>query len=419
MTTERAKADLQAIFSAAIAACHSDQVVARHLPPRPPDGGLVFAAGKAAAGMARALEYAWGPPLDGLVVTRHRFDIALDYLPQITASHPVPDQTSERAAMAMLAKARSARPDQIAILLLSGGASALLAAPALGNSLNQKMALTRDLLASGASIHEINCVRRHLSRIKGGRLAAACPAPLLTLAISDVVGDSPHVIGSGLGVADPSTIADARQIMQRYGIDDSALNWDETIKPRDLRLARSGFQIIARAHDLIDAASQQARRLGYRVEILGYDLEGEASAVGRSHGQMALDRRTAQDPIALISGGELTVTMNRPMGLTVGKAQGGPNQEYALGLALALAGAADIYALAADSDGIDGNIDAAGGFIDPDLLVDARQRGIDPAEYLARHDSGSAFEKLDRLFKPGPTQTNVNDLRIILINPRD
>ena len=407
------RGDLTRMFEAAVAACHPDQALPPFLPPRPEGCVRILAAGKGAAAMARAVERAWDPPLDGLVVTRHGFDLPLDYLPSRCAGHPVPDGEGARAAQELMALAASADPARPVILLLSGGASSLLAAPAPGYSLAAKAELTRALLNSGADIHEINCVRRHLSAVKGGRLAAMCPAPVLTLAISDVVGDKVEAIGSGPSVADPSTIGDARAILARYGIADQNLPWSESVKPGDPCLAKARYQIIARSEDALTAAARQAEDLGYQPQIIGRDLVGDAGAWGRRHGEMLRDSR-GQGPRALISGGELTVTLDPARA-----GRGGPNQDYAAALALSLQGMRRVYALAADTDGIDGNHDAAGAFIDSATLARAEGLGIDLALALERHDCGGAFDAMGDLFRPGPTQTNVNDLRIILIDPQE
>jgi hydroxypyruvate reductase len=350
--------------------------------------------------------------MDGLVITRHGFDLPLSYLPQVTAGHPIPDAEGAKAAAQMLALAQSASSDQQVLMLLSGGASSLLAAPASGLTLADKIALTRTLLAAGAPIQEINCVRRHLSAIKGGRLAALCPAPILTLAISDVVGDLPEAIGSGPTVADPTTIAEAKAVLARYGIPDPGYPWSETPKPGDSRLERGRYKIIASSALMIETAASRAGALGYEPVILGVNIEGEAQVIAAEHARAARLAFDRGQKCALISGGELTVTLGDHS-----KGSGGPNQEYALALALELNGHPGMSALAADSDGIDGIGQAAGGFIDPSSVTRARDLGIDPAQALALHDSGGALGALGDLFCPGPTQTNVNDLRVILVDP--
>jgi hydroxypyruvate reductase len=406
------RAILTDIFSAAVATCHPAQVVARALPERREGQVLILAAGKAASAMAQAVEQAWGPPLKGLVITRHGFDLPLSYLRQVTAGHPIPDAEGAKAAAQMLSLAQSALPDQQVVMLLSGGASSLLAAPAPGLGLADKIALTRQLLAAGAPIQDINCVRRHLSAIKGGRLAAICPAPILTLAISDVVGDRPEAIGSGPTVADPTTIEDAKGVLVRYRIADPGYPWSETLKPDDSRVKRGAYKIIASSALMIEAAASRARALGYEPIILGVDIEGEAQEIAAQHARTARLAFDQGRKSALISGGELTVTLGDQ-----DTGSGGPNQEYALALAIALAGHRGINALAADSDGIDGIGQAAGGFTDPTSLARAAGLGLDPARALASHDSGGALGVLGDLFRPGPTQTNINDLRVILVDP--
>jgi hydroxypyruvate reductase len=405
---------LSDIFDAAIAACHPRHVVPRHLPKRTQAQRIIIAAGKAAAAMARAVEDHWGPPLDGLVVARHGFECKLDYLELITARHPVPDDNSVVAATRLFSLVRNAPETAEVLLLLSGGASALLAAPAQGFTLKRKAELTRALLASGAAISEINCVRRHLSSVKGGRLAAACPGQFLTLAISDVIGDIPFDIGSGPGVGDPTTIDDARAILARYTIADHDFPWSESIKPNDPRLSRASFRLVACAGDLISAAMAHARLLGFRPINLGTEIAGDAATVARDQAKFALEALRQGERCALISGGELTVTLGPG---STGLGVGGPNQEFALSLATALGGRPGISALAADTDGIDGVNDAAGAFIDPSTFSRAAALGLDLDDALARHDSGGAFARLGDLFQPGPTLTNVNDLRVILIEP--
>lgn len=366
------------MFHAGIAACHPATVLQRHLPAETPR--VVLAIGKAAGAMAQVAE-AHYPDIGGLAVVPHGWEAELERIALIHAGHPVPDEASVAAAERVLALAG----DGSALVLLSGGASALACLPAEGLTLAQKQALTRDLLRSGATISEINCVRRHLSRIKGGRLPAA-----LTLAISDVVGDRPQDIGSGPTVADPTTVADARAILDRYGLE-APLN-------ESAKHVSGEFRIIARAADLLAAAASEAERLGCRPVLLG-ECTGEAREVGRNHAETA---RTLPPGSALISGGELTVTVT-------GAGRGGPNLEYALGAAAVLADRPDIEGLAADSDGIDGSSGAAGAF-----FSGADANGS-PA--LAANDSAAWFDAAGGLFAPGPTGTNVNDLRIILVAP--
>jgi hydroxypyruvate reductase len=410
---------LRLLFDAAVAAAHPKLCVPPHL-PAPPEKGrtIVVGAGKAAAAMARAAEEHWQGEISGLVVTRYGYGVPCFKIEMIEAAHPVPDERGRAAAGRMLELARGARADDLVLCLISGGASALLALPAPGIALADKQATTRALLQSGATIHEINCVRKHLSAIKGGRLAAATPAHVLTLAISDVVGDDPSVIGSGPAVPDPSTFAEARAILAKYAIApppavrahlDAAA--EETPKPGDPRLARAAFRLVATPTDALAAAAARARALGIEPIVLGASVEGEARAVGAAHARLALAiaREAGRAEAAVIlSGGELTVTVK-------GRGSGGPSTEYLLGLALALAGARGIHALAGDTDGIDGSEDNAGAVVAPDTLARARDFALDPAGCLAANDASSFFRALGDLLVTGPTFTNVNDFRAILI----
>jgi glycerate 2-kinase len=419
---------LLSFFEAAVAAAQPALCLPPHFPSPPEDGRLiVLACGKAAAPMAKAAELYYARTIaegrcSGLCVTRRGYGQPLSHFELMEASHPVPDDSSAEAARKALAIAQTAGENDLVLALISGGASALWAAPAEGLTLADKQALTRLLLAAGAPIHDINCVRKHLSRIKGGRLArAASPARLVTLAISDVPGDAPDTIGSGPTVPDSTTLADARNILARWGIDaapairaalDDAAN--ETPKPEDPSFARSRFVLTAAPKASLEAAAALASAEGYRPVFLGADLEGEAREVAHEHAQLALSAARQGQKTAIISGGELTVTIR-------GNGKGGPNQEYALALALGLDGAPGIHALAADTDGVDGGggaaTDPAGAVIYPDTLARARQRSADAAEYLAKNDSTGFFEMLDDLIMCGPTYTNVNDLRIILVEP--
>ena len=420
---------LRAIFDAAVAAAHPAGRLARHL-PAPPKGRIVLlGAGKAAGSMIVATEAhyldALGLPaerLTGLGVARQGYGCATRVVPVIEAGHPVPDQAGVEATARILDLAREAGPDDLVLALLSGGGSANWIAPADGLTLAEKQAITRALLRSGAVIGEINCVRKHLSRIKGGRLAAlARPARLVTLAISDVPRDEPSAIASGPTVPDPTTLADARAIVARYAIDlpasakalldDPAM---ETPKPGDPLFAGASFEIVARPADALAAAAQAAQAAGYEPVSLGADVEGEARDVAAAHAAQALRLRSEGRRAALLSGGELTVTIR-------GKGRGGPNQEYALALALALNGAEGIAAVAGDTDGTDGGAgaatDPAGAFVDATTLARARAAGPDSAAMLADNDSTGFFEAIGDLLRPGPTLTNVNDLRAILIDP--
>jgi len=334
----------------------------------------------------------------------------------------VPDANSVTGAQRAIELAKSAGPNDLVLCLLSGGASAIWAAPVSGVSFEAKQALTKQLLKSGAPISEMNCVRKHISRIKGGKLAAAVyPARLLTLAISDVPGDNPDEIGSGPTVADRSTLADARAVLTKWKITppaeiSNALNdpQNETLKTGDAKLANSNYAIVAAPKASLDAAAQIAASLGYRVVILGDDLEGEARDVARKHAEMALEAKRNGDKVAIMSGGELTVTVR-------GNGAGGPNQEYALGLTGALNGATGIAALAGDTDGIDGGGghagDPAGAMVFPDTLKRAEALNLNAARMLENNDSTAFFRPIGDLILCGPTQTNVNDFRVILVDP--
>ena len=419
------RATLLRAFDAAVAAAHPRVCLGPHLPP-PPAGGrlVVLAAGKAGASMAAVAEAFYreshGFAAEGLAVTRHGYGEPAGAIEVVEAGHPVPDEAGIAATVRSLAMAQAAGEGDLVLVLLSGGGSANWIAPAGDLTLTDKQGITRALLRSGANIGEINTVRKHLSRIKGGRLAqAAAPARVLTLAISDVPHDDPAVIASGPTVPDPSTLADAWAVAARRGVDlpasarallDDAAQ--ETPKPGDPVFARSEFRIIARPADAIAAAAEVVAAQGYEPVVLGADLEGEARDVAMEHARQALALARDGRRAALISGGELTVTI-------AGRGRGGPNQEYALALAVALAGAPGIAALAADTDGTDGGAgsasDPAGAMVDETTLARAQSLGLDAGARLADNDSTAFFEPLRDLVATGPTRTNVNDCRIILI----
>lgn len=429
MTDANGRATLRAIFDAAVAAAHPAGRLANHLPAPPKGRVVLLGAGKAAGSMIAAAEAHYldelGLPADrltGLGVARQGYGCATRVVRVLEAGHPVPDQNGIDATARILAFARDAGPDDLVLALLSGGGSANWIAPADALTLAEKQGITRALLRSGAVIGEINCVRKHLSRIKGGRLAAlARPARLVSLAISDVPGDDPSAIASGPTVPDPTTLADARAIVARYGIDlpasakalldDPAM---ETPKPGDPVFAGSAYEIVARPADALTAAARAAAQAGYEIVDLGPDVEGEARDVACAHAAMARELAGQGRRAAILSGGELTVTIR-------GGGRGGPNQEYALALALALDGAAGISAVAGDTDGTDGGggaaSDPAGAFVDATTLARARALGLDPAAMLADNDLTGFFERLGDLLTPGPTLTNVNDLRAILTGP--
>lgn len=408
------RALLEGAFDAAVAACKRPETIIDALPERPMGRIVVIAAGKGAVPMAQAVEAHW-PDVTGLAVTRTGYGGPLTSIELVEARHPVPDEAGAQAAERCLALAEGLGEGDLLLVLLSGGASALLAAPQPPLTLQAKQALTSALLKSGASIGEINCVRRHLSRIKGGRLAAAAfPAQVVTLAVSDVVGDVPQDIGSGPSVGDATAISDAQAVLARYGIADPAESlgaWSESVKPGDPNLARSSFEVVVRPTDALAAAARFLEDQGYEARLLDSEATGEAREVAGRHAEAAMRARQEARPIALLSGGELTVTVT-------GRGTGGPNQEYALALAQGIVGEAGIAALAADTDGVDGNCDVAGAFVDGDTVNDLDDASVDAAEALAGNDAGGALGEIGALFVPGPTQTNVNDLRIILVDPR-
>lgn len=421
-TDARARAVLRALFDAAIAAADPREVLAEHLPPKSGTGRVVVVGGgKSAALMAAALEEAWPDvALEGVVVTRYGHAVPTRRVRVIEAAHPVPDANSERGARAVLDQVRGLGPDDLVIALMSGGASALLAAPAAGLTLADKQAVNRALLASGANITEMNAVRKHLSAIKGGRLARhAEPARVVTLAISDVPGDDAAVIGSGPAVPDPTSFADARALIARYGIDlaprvADRLRRDDDETPKPGALPRASFQLIATPMMALEAAARAARAMGLTPLILGDALEGEAREVGKVLAGVARGVRRFGQPVTapavLLSGGETTVTLGSgPPG------KGGRNTELLLSLALALNGDAGIWAVAGDTDGVDGVEEVAGALITPDTLARARAADLDAQDALRRHDSHTLFATLGDGIVTGPTLTNVNDFRAILI----
>lgn len=422
-TPERAL--LLAMFQAAVDAAAPEICVPPHLPAPPAGRTVVIGAGKAAASMAAAVEAHWPAdrPLSGVVVTRYGHGVGpLARIEVVEASHPVPDAAGQAAAGRLLAAVRDLTPDDLVLCLVSGGGSALLALPAEGITLADKQAVGRALLRSGAAIGEMNGVRKHLSAIKGGRLAAAAaPAALVTLLISDVPGDEPSVIASGPTVPDPSTLADARAVLSRYGIVPPpavarrlARPEAETPKPGDPAFERSRIVMIATPQDALEAAAAVARKAGVTPLILGSAIEGEAAEVARVMAGMARQcarhGQPAAPPCVLISGGETTVTVR-------GKGRGGRNAEFLLGLAVALDGHPGIHALACDTDGIDGTEDNAGARLSPDTLARAAVLQLDARGRLADNDGYGFFAALGDLVVTGPTRTNVNDFRAVLIAP--
>jgi glycerate 2-kinase len=421
------RALLRALFDAALAAADAARALPPHLPPPPRGRTVAVGAGKAAAAMAKAVEEHWHGPLSGLVITRYGHGAACRHIEVVEASHPVPDAAGSAAAARILESVRGLTADDLVLVLASGGGSALMALPAPGLALDDKRMVTRALLRSGATIGEINCVRKHLSAIKGGRLAAAAaPARVVTLAISDVPGDDPTVIASGPTVADPTTFAAARGILAKYSIKPPpavakhlAAGKDETPKPGDRRLARSEVVLIATPQDALAAAAATAQAAGVTPLVLGDAIEGEAREVALVHAaiarQAAAGKLLVGDmplplPAVLLSGGETTVTVR-------GAGRGGRNAEFLLALAVALERHQAIHALAADTDGIDGTEDNAGAFYAPDTLARAQSLGLDLRARLADNDGYGVFQPLGDLLVTGPTLTNVNDFRAILVLP--
>ena len=414
---------LRRMFDAAVEAAMPRTCVPPFLPdPAGINRLVVVGAGKASAAMARAVEDNWQGPLEGLVVTRYGYEVDCDRIEIVTAAHPVPDDAGEQAAKRILEIARSLGPDDVLLCLISGGGSALLAAPAEGLTLADKQEVNRALLKSGANIGEMNCVRKHLSLVKGGRLAAAAhPARVISLLISDVPGDDPSVIASGPTVPDETTYADARAILTKYGIEPSEAvrkvlesEPDETPKSDDPRLAGAETKLVALPQASLEAAARIAAEAGYTPHILGDALEGEARVLGAEHAALAKAAKAGEGEItgrvAIISGGETTVVVR-------GQGRGGRNSEYALAMALALDGEGGIHAIACDTDGVDGSEENAGAEIGPETLARGRDAGADAIAYLDSNDAYTYFEKVDGLVVTGPTFTNVNDFRAIIVDP--
>ena len=411
---------LRQLFDAAIAAADPARTIATALPAAPRGRTIVVGAGKASAAMACAVEAQWHHPLEGLVVTRYGHAVPTRRIAVAEAGHPVPDVAGLQAATRVAKLIRSLKGEDLVLCLISGGGSALLALPPAGVPLAELQSVSRSLLDCGANIREMNCVRRHLSQLQGGRLAARCaPAQVVTLLISDVPGDDPAAIASGPTAADPSTCADALRILDRYAIQVPAgvrsfleRGSDETIKPGDPRLARVEQRIIASPQASLEAAAQLARAHGVTPLILGDSLEGEAREVGRVHAGIARQvqrfGQPLQRPCVLLSGGETTVTVRH-------RGRGGRNGEFLLGAVLALDGLPGVYALAADTDGIDGTENNAGASAGPDSLARAHALGLDPRACLDANDAYSLFAALGDLVVTGPTRTNVNDFRAVLV----
>lgn len=411
---------LRRMFSAAIAAAQPEHCVPPHLPAKPAGRLIVVGAGKASAAMARAVERHWPGELEGLVVTRYGYAVPCERIEIVEAAHPVPDAAGLAAARRIMERVAGRGPDDTVLCLISGGGSALLPLPLDGVTLADKQAVNRALLKSGASIGEMNCVRRHLSAIKGGRLAAAChPARVVTLLISDVPGDHPGDIASGPTVGDPTTCADALAIVRRYGIELPepvrrvlASGEGESVKPDDPRLAGVAAHLVATPQMALEAAAEVARRAGIAPYIIGNAIEGEARDVGKVMAGIARQVAECGQPFAapcvLLSGGETTVTVR-------GEGCGGRNVEFLLALGIALDACPGVHAIAGDTDGVDGQAEVAGALLSPDTLARAWALGIKPMESLQNNDGHGFFGTLGDAVVTGPTLTNVNDFRAVLV----
>jgi len=423
VTTSDPAGALRQLFDTAVAAAGPALCVPAHLPKAPKGRTVVIGAGKASAAMARAVEDNWPGEVSGLVVTRYGCAVPCERIEIVEAAHPVPDASGLQAAGRILELAKSLGPDDLMLCLISGGGSALLSLPAPGLTFEDKQAVNEALLRSGAAIGDMNCVRKHLSAIKGGRLAqAASPAHVVSLLISDVPGDDPAVIASGPTVADATSTSDARGILKNYSIDmpPNVTAWldgeeAETPNPGDAVLKATDTIIVARPQGSLEAAADKARELGLTPLILGDAIEGEARDVAREHADLARTVAAGEGPVqapaVLLSGGEVTVTIKGDGGC------GGPNTEYLLAMALALDGAEGIYVMACDTDGIDGSEDNAGAHIGPDTLARAKGEGLDAQVFLNGNDAYTFFHGLGDLVMTGPTLTNVNDFRAILVLP--
>lgn len=412
---------MRMMFDAAVETAMPSNCVPTHMPAPPKGRTIVVGAGKASAAMAQVFEKNWNAPLQGLVVTRYGHGAACEKIEIVEASHPVPDDAGTHAAARMLKMLEGLTQDDLVVALISGGGSALLSLPANGISVEDKRAVNKALLKSGAPIAEMNCVRKHISAIKGGRLAAAAyPARVVTLVISDVPGDDLAAVASGPTVADPTTFAEARNILAKYEIEvpaavtaHLAATQDETPKPNDPRLANTKAICIASPQKSLEAAAIVAKTAGYEPIILGDAIEGEAREVGIVMAGIALQAKRFGQPIktpcAIISGGETAVTVK-------GNGAGGRNVEYLLSLAIKLNGIDGIHALAGDTDGVDGAREVAGAYITPTSLNEARKLKIDPWASLTNNDAHNFFQSINAQVITGPTRTNVNDFRVVLID---
>lgn len=408
------------LFNSAVDAVSAEKCLPPFLPPTPRGKTLVIGAGKAAAAMAKVVEQHWSGELSGLVVTRYGHSVPCQQIDVIEAAHPVPDSAGSQAAERMMNLVQGLTEDDLVLCLISGGGSALLALPAEGISLEQKQAINKALLKSGAAISEINCVRKHLSQIKGGRLALACaPARVITLVISDVPGDDVTMVASGPTFPDATTCAEALAILRKYAIplpdqlgQDLTSGNNETPKPDDARFAGNSYALIATAQHALEAAASCARRAGVTPYILSNHMEGEARDVGMMHAaiaqQIAQFNQPVKKPCVLLSGGETTVTVR-------GSGRGGRNAEFLLSMAVALDEHPKIYAIACDTDGIDGTEDNAGAMLSPDSLKRAAKLKMNARTFLENNDGYTFFSALNDLVVTGPTRTNVNDFRAVLI----
>jgi glycerate 2-kinase len=415
------KALLTSIFTAAVAAADPDLTIRRYLPEKPKGRTIVVGCGKGAAQMAAAFEKAWDGPLEGVVVTRYGYGAACERIEVLEAAHPVPDEAGERAGRRLLEMVSGLTQDDLVVALVCGGGSALLPAPPPGLTLEDEAAVNRALLASGAPISAMNTVRKHVSMIKGGRLAAAAwPARVVSLVVSDIPGDNPALVASGPTVPDAATRADALEIVKAYRLDlpqrvlaHMATADADAPAPDDARFARNRVHVIASAAVSLDAAAEAARDIGLEAVILSDAIEGEARDIGAMHAAIAREVATRGRPfgrpILMLSGGETTVTLRGDGG------KGGRNSEFLLSFAIGVDGVSGVHALAADTDGIDGSEDNAGAFADGTTATRMRAAGVDPKAALGRNDAWTAFQKAGDLFVPGPTGTNVNDLRAILV----
>lgn len=411
---------LRSVFEAAVAAALPERGIAAHLPKPPRGRTVVVGAGKGSAQMAAAFEKLWPGPLEGLVVTRYGYSAPCRRIEIIEAAHPVPDEAGLEAARRLLDKVAGLTKDDLVVALISGGGSALLPAPPAGLSLADEIAVNEALLASGAPIAAMNAIRKHVSAIKGGRLAAAAhPARMVSLVVSDIPGDDPALVASGPTIPDPGTRADALALVSAWRVKLPAaviahLNSPEAEAPRpdDPRFAGNEVHLVASAAVSLEAAAAEARRQGIDAVILSDSIEGEARDVGRVHAAIAREvagrDRPFRKPVLVLSGGETTVTLR-------GRGKGGRNTEFLLAFAMAVAGTSGIHALAADTDGIDGSEDNAGAFADGTSVARLRAAGLDAGALLAANDAWTAFHAIGDLFVPGPTGTNVNDLRAILV----